>query len=79
MASSGVLIQAPAHDLGHRVHLVGAPAAPQGDLGAVVQDPAHRQVEDTLLEPLPGQAVQSLHRGQVLVQARLLKFGVVVA
>ncbi len=74
----GDIDRPPAH-LIDRLQLIRMPCTPQCRRDALVEHPAHRQVNDTPAEAIPGQVIQLLHRRQILLKPGALKLGIATA
>jgi len=61
------------------IELIGVPGTPKGDADALIEHPAHRQLDHPAVIPAVRELIKFLHRTEVLRKARPLKFGVDVA
>src|SRR5439155_10747385 len=74
-----VSLERPAVYFGDRCKLVGMARAPQRSCDALVQHPAHREMDDALAVAVLREQIQPLYGAQILVEAWRLEFRVVPA
>src|SRR5499427_7881078 len=70
----GGRIEVPAAHLINRIQLAGMACAPQGRGDALIEHPANRQMDHSLVETLPGELIEPRHGGEILLEAWPLKF-----
>src|SRR5262249_56384989 len=61
----GGRIEAPAAHLINRIQLAGMACAPQGRGDALIEHPANRQMDHSLVETLPGELIEPRHGGRI--------------
>src|SRR5262249_30172993 len=70
----GARIEVPAAHLIDRIQLAGVACAPQRRGDALIEHPANRQVDHSLVEASLGELIEPRHGGEILPEAWLLKF-----
>src|SRR5262249_57756979 len=70
----GRRIEAPAAHLVNRLQLAGVARAPQRGGDALIEHPANRQMDHSLVEALPGELIEPLNSSEIVPEAWLLKF-----
>src|SRR5947209_15304451 len=70
----GGRIEVPAAHLVNRIQLTGVACAPQRRGDALIEHPANRQMDHSLVEALLGELIEPRHGSEILSEAWLLKF-----
>src|SRR5215472_13233767 len=75
----GGRIEVPAAHLINRIQLTGMACAPQRRGDALIEHPANRQMDHSLVEALLGELIEPRHGSEILAEPRPLKFRIAAA